>query len=78
MNPITALNIARAEQRIAILRNLIATLGSKGHDVSEHQRFLALEEAYLARGCTPRGHQPKDFGPGQDIAAGWIMPPGAK
>jgi hypothetical protein len=53
------LNIARTEQRIAILRNLIATLGAKGHDVSEHRRMLAAEERYLASGCAPRStHAP--------------------
>ena len=46
-------NIARTEQRIAILRNLIATLGAKGHDVSEHKRMLEAEERYLASGCAP-------------------------
>jgi hypothetical protein len=47
------LNIARTEQRIAILRNLISTLGAKGHDVFEHRRMLAAEERYLASGCAP-------------------------
>jgi hypothetical protein len=53
MDPITALNIARTEQRIAVLRNLIGTLERKGADVSEHRRMLAAVELYLARGCAP-------------------------
>jgi hypothetical protein len=31
----------------------------KGHDVSMRPRLLALEEAYRARGCTPREQQPE-------------------
>jgi hypothetical protein len=53
MDLTTKLNIARTEQRIALLRNLIATLASRGKDVSEHRRMLAAEERYLASGCAP-------------------------
>jgi hypothetical protein len=59
MDPITALNIAQTKERIALLHNLISQLSRKGHDVSEHRGLLAMEEAYLARGCTPRGQKPE-------------------
>jgi hypothetical protein len=44
MDPITAHNIARTEQRIAVLRHLIETLEPKGKDVSEHRRMLEAAE----------------------------------
>ena len=73
MDSITALNIAQTEERIAILRNLIATLGRKGIDVSEHRRLLAAEERYLASGCEAPAPEPAANAEG--TAAGWVMPP---
>lgn len=73
----TKLNIARTEQRIAILRNLISTLEANGKDVSEHRRMLTAEERYHTSGCAPpEGPQPAVKTTGS--AAGYIMPPGSK
>jgi hypothetical protein len=77
MDLTTKLNIALTEQRIALLRNLIATLASKGKDVSEHRRMLAAEERYVASGCAPP-ETPELSASTTGTTAGYIMPPGAK
>jgi hypothetical protein len=77
MDLITARNILETEERIAVLRNLIATLEPKGIDVSEHCRLLAAEERYLASGCEAPAHDAAAKNV-EGKAAGWIMPPGSK
>jgi hypothetical protein len=78
MDLTTKLNIARAEQRIAILRNLIATLGAKGLDVSKHQRLLVAGERYLASGCAPPRSPEGLVSDRPTSAVGYTTPPGTR
>jgi hypothetical protein len=77
MDLTTKLNIARTEQRIAILRNLIVVAERKGRDTSEHRRMLEAEERYLVSGCPPP-QSSKPLADGSGTTSGWIMPPGQK
>lgn len=75
VDPLAALAIARTKERIALLKNLIATQETKGLDVSKHKAMLADEERYLANGCLPRGYTPEPHQPPtQGVAVPYIMP----